>query len=119
MVDVLAGILVGSGFGSLVRSPFTDRENPQRVGHLFMAIDVEAFLPLERFLSHVQSLCDGIKSAPTAPGVAEVFLPGEIESVTKRKRLQEGIPLPDRLIDELEAFARELGVGSRIRAEQT
>lgn len=109
MVDVLAGILVGAGFGDRIHSPFTGPENPQNLGHLFVAIDVSRFLPLDQFLAHVKSLCHEIKTAPTAPGVQEVFLPGEIEHMTKQKRLKEGIPLPEGVVSELDAYAAELG----------
>src|SRR5690606_29495447 len=55
MIDILAGVLTGSGFGQRVRSPFHDFTGPQRVGHLFMAIDVSAFLPLEELTQDVHA----------------------------------------------------------------
>jgi LDH2 family malate/lactate/ureidoglycolate dehydrogenase len=115
VVDVLAGVLTGSGFGNRIRSPFTDTVNPQNVGHLFAAINVEYFLSADLFLSRVKTLCNSIKAAPTAPGVEEVFLPGEIEYLTKQKYLMEGIPLPVRLVNELNTFAGELGVGTQLQ----
>jgi LDH2 family malate/lactate/ureidoglycolate dehydrogenase len=114
IVDALAGILSGSGFGSQVRSPFTDKVNPQNVGHLFVAIDLGCFLSADLFLSRIRTLCDDIKSAPTAPGVEAVFLPGEIESTTRQQYMQEGIPLPVRLVNELNTFAGELGESTRL-----
>lgn len=109
-IDVLAGILMGSGFGENVKSPLKDLENQQRAGHMFMAINVESFLPVDQFLSNVDQLIDQIKTGPKAPGVEEVFLPGEIEHKMKAIRLREGIPLPEELVKQLEAYGQALGV---------
>jgi len=113
-VDVLAGILMGSGFGEEVKSPFDDFLHQQKVGHMFMAIDISAFMDLEEFLAKAEALIGQIETAPAAPGVQEVFLPGEIEFNTKCRRLVDGVPLPIGLIDELNAYAQELAVTSRI-----
>ncbi|ATW26681.1 Ldh family oxidoreductase [Candidatus Formimonas warabiya] len=113
-VDILAGILMGSGFGEDVKSPFNDFLNQQKVGHMFMAINISAFTNLEKFLANVEELIRQIKTAPVAPGVKEAFLPGEIEYNTKCTRLVDGIPLPVGLIDELNAYAQELTVKSRL-----
>ena len=107
--------MAGSGFGNRVRSPFTDKVNPQNVGHLFAAIDVGCFLSADLFLSRVRTLCDDIKAPSTASGDEAVFLPGEIESITKQNYMKEGIPLPVRLINELDTFAGELGAGTRLQ----
>lgn len=113
-VDVLAGTLMGSGFGQQVKSPFNDMLNQQNVGHVFIAINPESFLPTEQFLAHVDSYIEEIKSAPKATGVKEVFLPGEIEFNTKNTRIKEGIPLPVSLLKELEDFGKDLGLGYKL-----
>jgi LDH2 family malate/lactate/ureidoglycolate dehydrogenase len=112
IIDILAGILSGSGFGKGVACPFKDMKNEQRVGHFFIVIDVQSFLPLEEFYSHLEKLVNEIRGGARAAGVDEVFLPGEIEWRTKQARLKAGVPLPVELIRQLEAFAVELGVSS-------
>ena len=112
MIDILSGILTGSGFGKHVKSPLTDMENNQRVGHLFAAVDIRSFLPINQFNSNLEELLNNIKEGAKATGVSEVFLPGEIEFKTKQTRLREGIPLPVGLIRELEVLAGELGLTS-------
>ena len=118
IIDVLAGILMGSGFGEKVKSPLKDLENRQRAGHLFMAINIESFLPVDQFCSHVDDLIDQVKNGPKAAGVKEVFLPGEIEYHTKNRRLKEGIPLPQDLVQQLEAYGKDLGVKSSLREKR-
>lgn len=115
-VDILAGILTGSGFGQGVKSPFNDFLHQQNVGHMFMALNIASFMPVENFLGQVEKLITEIKAAPTANGVNEVYLPGEIEFNTKALRLAAGIPLPVSLLEELEAYGNELGVKYRLEA---
>jgi len=110
VVDILAGILMGSGFGQGVKSPFNDFLNQQRAGHMFMAIDISKFLDVGKFTDQVGQLIGEIKNSPKRAGVEEIFLPGEIEYNTKQIRLNEGVPLPESLIQELQVLAQELGV---------
>lgn len=114
ITDILSGILMGSGFGKEVKSPFTDFVNRQRVGHLFMAINIASFLPLEEFMLNLGSLADDIKESPKAEGTKDIFMPGEIEHNVKQERLASGIPLPAALVEELNTLATELGAVERV-----
>ena len=110
IIDVLAGILTGSGFGQLVKSPFEDMANDQRAGHFFIAIDIKSFIALDDYYENTNKLVNEIKSSPTIEGVEEVMLPGEIEYRTMQSRLNYGIPLPIMVIRDLEQLALSLGV---------
>jgi LDH2 family malate/lactate/ureidoglycolate dehydrogenase len=48
MVDVLSGVLTGSGFLSQVHSPYKTAEK-SNCGHFMIAINIEAFQPLKDF----------------------------------------------------------------------
>ena len=110
VIDILAGILTGSGFGELVKSPLDDMVNEQKAGHFFMAIDIKSFLPLKDYYLNINKLVNDIKSSPTVEGIKEIILPGEMEHRTMQSRLIEGIPLPEKLIMELEQLGRDLGI---------
>ncbi len=114
VVDVISGILTGAGYGSQVHSPFTDFSSPQNVGHMFMAINIAEFMPLELFYQRIKDMMDMLKSARKAPGITEVYYPGEIESNTYQLRKQHGIPLPEKLLSELNQYAQDLGVAHRL-----
>ena len=73
LVEFLGGILTGNGVPAL-----PDTYQP-RNGVLFIVLDIEAFQPLQDFLSLSAAFTDAIKAVPPAPGFEEVLLPGEPE----------------------------------------
>jgi LDH2 family malate/lactate/ureidoglycolate dehydrogenase len=79
-------------------------------GALIVALDPTAFLPLAAFTREVDAQCDLIKASLPADGVETVLLPGEPELASRARREREGIPLPDRVWDDLQALATEVGV---------
>ncbi len=78
MVDVLSGVLTGSGFGSAVHGPY-QAEHRSGAGHLFVALDVEHFLPLAQFEARTEALIAEMKAVPLAQGFEEVYYPWELE----------------------------------------
>lgn len=104
MMDVLSGVLSGSGFGADVAGPY-QAERRSRAGHLALAIDIEKIQPLARFNARVEKLIDDLKQAPRAPGFGEIFYPGEIEACNDARNRAEGLSLPDDTLDDLEALA--------------
>ena len=78
MVDLLSGVLTGSGFLSAVHSPYQTAEQ-SHCGHLLLAMDIAKFQPLEQFTARMEAFVDEIKAVPLAKGFDEVVNPGEIE----------------------------------------
>ena len=113
MVDVLSGVLTGSGFLSSVHSPYKTAEK-SHCGHLMIALNIEAFQPLAEFNARMEKFADEIKAVPTAKGFNEVFYPGEIEANNDRRNRKEGILLPDDTVADLERIARETRLESRL-----
>ncbi|HSN20002.1 MAG TPA: Ldh family oxidoreductase [Usitatibacter sp.] len=109
MMDVLSGVLTGSGFASQVHGPYQS-ERRSGCGHLAMALAIESFEPLAEFESRMERLVAELKSAPLAPGCDEVFYPGEIEARHDAKGRREGLALPDATVEDLRRIAGETGV---------
>ena len=109
MVDVLSGVLTGSGFLSKVFSPYktADKSN---CGHLMVALNVEAFMPLAEFNERMEAWVAEVKSAPLAKGYDEVFYPGEMEANNDLKNRRDGLALPADTIADLERIAGETGI---------
>lgn len=51
-----------------------------------------------------------LKSVPRAPGVAEIFYPGEIEALNDARNRKEGLELPEETIADLAKIASEMKV---------
>ena len=79
-------------------------------GHLAMAINVEAFADLEEFKMGVDRLVTFMKETPLAAGADSILVPGEPEWITRRERIDNGIPLNATVVSQLDAFAQEIGI---------
>jgi LDH2 family malate/lactate/ureidoglycolate dehydrogenase len=109
VVDVLAGVLTGSKFGSHIAS--TDELNSQvSAGFVVQAVDIAAFAEPAKFEKDIQSMIAEIRNSPRASSVERIYLPGEIEWLKKQERLERGIPVPDGLLQKLNQLADELDV---------
>ncbi|KHF39563.1 Ldh family oxidoreductase [Halalkalibacter okhensis] len=109
-IDILAGVLTGAGFGKYVNNMYSNWEEPQNVGHIFLAIDVNAFMPIELFKQRMDQYITEIKAEPKATGVEEIFIPGEIESRRAEERKENGIELPLKVVEELNSIGMRYGV---------
>lgn len=110
LIDILAGVLTGAGFGKYVNNMYENWEEPQNVGHLFIAIDINRFIPLDLFKERMDQYIQEIKAEPKAPGVEEIFIPGELEYRRSEERKKNGIELPLKVFDELNAIGQKYGV---------
>jgi LDH2 family malate/lactate/ureidoglycolate dehydrogenase len=108
VMDVLSGILTGSGFAKQING-IDDVNNTQNVGHLLGAINIKHFMGLDDFLTRIEELINLVKTSKTAKGVNELFVPGEIEQRVYEERLENGIPLTHKVIDKLNELADEFG----------
>jgi len=113
MVDVLSGVLTGSGFLSKVHSPYKTAEK-SNCGHLMIALNIEAFQPLAEFNARMEEFAEEIKAVPTAKGFDEVFYPGEIEANNDKRNRKEGLQLPDDTLADLKRIAKETGLETKL-----
>jgi len=100
-IDIISGVLTGAGFGKYVNNMYENWEETQNVGHFFIGIDIKKFMPIEDFKKRIDQYFDEIKSEPKAPGVKEIYIPGEIEQKHVEERKQYGIELPIKVEEEL------------------
>jgi LDH2 family malate/lactate/ureidoglycolate dehydrogenase len=109
MMDVLSGVLTGSAFGSAVHGPY-EFDQRSACGHLFIALDVAAFLKYDTFIDRVEQLIDEVKSVPPARGINEIFFPGELEARAKAQNTTRGLTLPTQTVEDLRNLGRATGV---------
>lgn len=103
MVDLLTGALTGSAVGT---NCFAG--DHQDVGHLVLAISIEAFGTLDAFLDRVELLVDQIRCSPPAGPDDRILLPGELEHERRSERTANGVPIPVDRFDGLLEMASEL-----------
>ncbi|MHB8336285.1 MAG: Ldh family oxidoreductase [Ignavibacteriaceae bacterium] len=107
MVDILSGVLSGSGYGKNVHSMYKDLKNPAQVGHFFLCINIEAFMPKEEFYERIKAMKNEIKHSQMRQGVDEIRMPGEKKAKIKIEKLKTGIQLGNDVLEELKVLADE------------
>jgi len=109
LVEIMAGLLADSSFGTREHSA-SELTGWDRLakGATFVALDVARFLPVDEFRARVDELIDDVHASALAPGAERILVPGELEAERRVQRLEQGIPLSDALVDELDAIAASL-----------
>jgi hydroxycarboxylate dehydrogenase B len=101
MVEILGGSLTGTGAAQEGRRWAN--------GMLSLYVDPKQLDPEDLFPADVKHYVAFFKSARPIEAGSEVLVPGEPEIRARKKRLLEGIPLPDDTWARLVAAARDTG----------
>jgi LDH2 family malate/lactate/ureidoglycolate dehydrogenase len=109
MLDILTGVLTGAEFGAKMPRMYDDPQ-PQRVGHMFSAISIEAFVPMSEFLSRMDEKEQETREGPPAPGFERVSIPGDGTHERMAMHRESGIPLSHEVYADLLAAAERYGV---------
>ena len=109
MMDMLSGVLTGSGFASDVAGPYQAKRRSM-AGHFMIAINIETLQPLDLFCTRVEELIAQMKGAPLAEGFDEIFYPGEIEAKNDAMNRKDGLLLPEDTLRDLSKLANEFGL---------
>ena len=112
-VDLLSGVLTGSGFLSAVHSPYQTSAK-SNCGHLIVAMNIEAFQPLGQFQKRMEKFIREIKSVPLATGHDEVFYPGEIEANNDLRHRRDGLLLAKDTMTGLKRIGKETGLNAKL-----
>jgi LDH2 family malate/lactate/ureidoglycolate dehydrogenase len=113
MIDVLAGILSGSRYGTGIRT-FHQLEGPTGVGVFMLAVEIERFMPLGKFMEIFKGYLASIKTSRKANDVSRIYLPGEIEYEKEQQSLNEGIEVNPATAGKLDALLEKFGCSLRL-----
>ena len=86
------------------------RKVPIPIGHFFLAIDIEEFLPLERFKTIAGNIMRDLRGSRKAPGEDHIFTAGEKEHLAWRIRQTRGCPVPAALRKDMETLRQWYGL---------
>ena len=86
--------------------------NPQflRIGHFFLAIDVEHFIPLEIFKKITGNMMHELRGAAIAPGQSQIYTAGEKEYYNTQRVQVEGVDIPLGVQKALQSLRIELNL---------
>ena len=77
----------------------TGKPRPMPLGHYFLAIDIEGFLPVEKFKENAGNLLRAIRASKLSPkGPGRIYTAGELENIARTTRTaQGGVSVPGSL----------------------
>jgi len=110
LTDILSGVLSGAEFGGQVLSVATNHERESGNGNFMLAINVEMFMPVDQFHERMDEELSRIMKLKPAHGFERVIYPGFLEQATEQKRVREGIPLDDRLVERMQVLGEKMGI---------
>lgn len=110
LMDIFGGVMSGAAFAGEVGDQYKDYDRPQNVGHFFLAMKPDLFVPTGEYRTRMDTLAARIHTARTAPGITEILLPGELEARHEQYLRKHGIPYADADIATLRQEAEVAGV---------
>ncbi|AMS27380.1 malate dehydrogenase [Bacteroidetes bacterium UKL13-3] len=115
VVDIFSAVLSGANYGPWV-PPFVSFLDPVQnqpgkgIGHFVGAMRIDAFRPAVDFKQHMDNWIDRFKIAEPIDANIPVVIPGEPELTAYAERSINGIPLNDKVIEDLTTLAKKLKI---------
>lgn len=113
MVDVLCGVLSGAAYGPFVydmkRNEAQTGTAAPNVGHFFLAMDVQRFMPIDAFEERMTEYIQVIKGSEKALDQDRIWVHGEKEFEKSACNAKCGIPIAQNVYDNLVTIAEQCG----------
>ncbi|MFX1256684.1 MAG: Ldh family oxidoreductase [Promethearchaeota archaeon] len=87
-----------------------DGQKRLKVGHFFLAINIESFIPLDSFKKTAGNIMRGLRNSKKAPDEKKIYTAGEKEFETENLRSNIGIPINKNLQQDIKKMKEELGL---------
>lgn len=107
-LELLASVVTGAAFSKQVPS-LADPTRPQRLGHVFLALDAGRILAPAEASARARQLVDWALESRPVEGGAPVRVPGDRGEATALLRTEDGVPLRGRR-EPLDRLAAELTI---------
>jgi L-2-hydroxycarboxylate dehydrogenase (NAD+) len=111
MVEILSASLSGGVFmKDLLGFAPDGSRRPYMLGHFFLALDIEHFVPLETSRRITGAIMRTLQESRTAPGQDRIYVAGEKEHEMEQQIRATGIPINRNLRKDLQTMQDELGL---------
>ncbi|MBN2494003.1 MAG: Ldh family oxidoreductase [Deltaproteobacteria bacterium] len=110
VVEILCAALQQGAFLKQLLGLEDGKRVPYKLGHFFLAIDVEAFCPLADFKRTAGEICRQLRASKKAPGAERIYTAGEKEHLAWLERRDRGAPVNAALREQIDAMRRECGL---------
>jgi len=110
-VEILsASLQSGSFLYGLTGLDSAGKPQPFKIGHFFMAINIESFVSLDEFKATTGSILRELRNSKKEPGQKRIYTAGEKEFENEKRIRATGVPIVPNLQKELLFMQQELGL---------
>ncbi|BBK32868.1 LDH2 family malate/lactate/ureidoglycolate dehydrogenase [Stella humosa] len=111
MIEILSTQLSGAIYcGTAADDPRAKATPYDDLGHFFLAVDPRAFRPDGAFEDELDEMMDLLRAAPPVDPAKPVLVAGDPEWANFDRRRVDGIPMPVKLVEHVQAIAERAGV---------
>ncbi|MFZ5353609.1 MAG: Ldh family oxidoreductase [Bacillota bacterium] len=110
VVEILSAALQGGAFLKGLLGFENSKPVPYRLGHFFMAVDINAFIDLESFKKTTGDILRELRNSKKAPGCDRIYTAGEKEYLAWLERKDKGVPINEALQKDVIALKKELNL---------
>lgn len=103
-----ASLQTGSFLYGLTGISADGEKQPNRLGHFFMAINVEAFTELEAFQRTTGEILRELRASTRQPGCERIYTAGEKEYENEQRVRQQGVKIVPSLYQDIRTMMHEL-----------
>jgi L-2-hydroxycarboxylate dehydrogenase (NAD+) len=107
IVDVIAGLLIGSAFGGDVK-PLNLKDALSDCGHFILAINIDSFIDFTEYLDKMDYLTKRVKECGEE---SHIYLPGEHSFSLFNSEI---VNISDKQVNEINSLANSLGIKEQI-----
>ena len=111
MVEIMSASLQGGSF-LYGLTGFDENHQPThyKVGHFFMAINIESFTPLDEFKKTTGTILRQLRQSKKEPGHDRIYTAGEKEYENEKKVREFGVPVVPNLQKDIKSIQQDLGL---------
>ncbi|HUV89441.1 MAG TPA: Ldh family oxidoreductase [Anaerolineae bacterium] len=130
IIDIFCSILTGMAWGPHINKMYGDMDQPRRLGHFVLALDIKRWMPLDTFKYRLGEMLAEFNALAPTEGGDRVYYPGQIEGERCQQRraevddgrtpvryihevdeyIHEGIPIDPGLYQEIVGLGRRFNV---------
>jgi len=115
IVDIFSGLLSGANYAPWVPPfpayvPMPAQQPGKGIGHFLGAMRVDAFRPAADFKKDMDHWIQGFRTAKPVAGHEKILVPGDPEREFELIRMNEGIPLLEQVVSDLQSIAEKFNI---------
>ncbi len=112
IVEILsASLQTGSFLYGLTGIDEQGKKIPNKIGHFFMAVNIENFTSLEEFKQTTGEMLRELRSATRQPGCDRIYTAGEKEYEIEKRVRANGVVIVPNLLSDIQTIIAQLDMG--------